>query len=110
MVVALALGAAILAGSGQNPLTAYGAILAGSFGDWFAIGETLARAAPLAIVGIGAAVALRAGVITIGAQGQLIAGSIGVLVTGFLLRGAPIGCGDPAGGRRGRGVSGWCGW
>ena len=89
VVVALALGAAILAGSGQNPLTAYGAILAGSFGDWFAIGETLARAAPLAIVGIGAAVALRAGVITIGAQGQLIAGSIGALVTGFLLRGAP---------------------
>ena len=89
VVVALALGAAILAGSGQNPLTAYGAILAGSFGDWFAIGETLARAAPLAIVGIGAAVALRAGVITIGAQGQLIAGSIGALVTGLLLRGAP---------------------
>ena len=89
VVIALALGAAILAGSGQNPLTAYGAILAGSFGDWFAIGETLARAAPLAIVGIGAAVALRAGVITIGAQGQLIAGSIGALVTGFLLQDAP---------------------
>ena len=89
VVAALALGAAILAGSGQNPLAAYGAILAGSFGDWFAIGETLARAAPLAIVGIGAAVALRAGVITIGAQGQLIAGSIGALVTGFLLQDAP---------------------
>ena len=89
VVAALALGAAILAGSGQNPLAAYSAILAGSFGDWFAIGETLARAAPLAIVGIGAAVALRAGVITIGAQGQLIAGSIGALVTGFLLQDAP---------------------
>ena len=89
VVGALALGAGILAGSGQNPLTAYGAILAGSFGDWFAIGETLARAAPLAIVGIGAAVALRAGVITIGAQGQLIAGSLGALLTGFLLQDAP---------------------
>ncbi len=89
VVVALALGAVILAGSGQNPLTAYGAILAGSFGDTFAIGETLARAAPLAIVGIGAAIALRAGVITIGAQGQLIAGSLGALLTGFLLQDAP---------------------
>lgn len=89
VLVALGLGAIILAGSGDNPLTAYGAILAGSFGDSFAIGETLARAAPLAIVGIGAAVALRAGVITIGAQGQLIAGSIGTLVAGFVLRDAP---------------------
>lgn len=89
VVIALALGAVILGGSGQNPLTAYGAILAGSFGDWFAIGETLARAAPLAVVGVGAAVALRAGVITIGAQGQLIAGSIGALTTGFLLANAP---------------------
>ena len=89
VIFALALGAAILAGSGENPLTAYGAILVGSFGDWFAIGETLARAAPLAVVGIGAAVALRAGVITIGAQGQLIAGSLGALLTGFLLADAP---------------------
>lgn len=89
VIIALALGAVILAGSGQNPLTAYGAILAGSFGDAFAVGETLARAAPLAIVGVGAAIALRAGVITIGAQGQLIAGSLGALLAGFLLADAP---------------------
>ena len=91
VVGALALGAIILAGSGQNPLTAYGAIIVGSFGDWFAIGETLARAAPLAVVGIGAAIALRAGVITIGAQGQLIAGSLGALCAGFVLRDVPAG-------------------
>ena len=95
VVGALALGAVILAGSGQNPLTAYGAILAGSFGDWFAIGETLARAAPLAVVGVGAAIALRAGVITIGAQGQLIAGSLGALCAGFVLQDAPAGVAVP---------------
>ena len=96
VVGALGLGAIILGGSGKNPLTAYGAILAGSFGDWFAIGETLARAAPLAVVGVGAAVALRAGVITIGAQGQLIAGSIGALTTAFLFQDAPSGVALPA--------------
>ncbi|MCY3663342.1 MAG: ABC transporter permease [bacterium] len=95
VVAALGLGAVILAGSGQNPLTAYGAILAGSFGDWFAIGETLARAAPLAVVGVGAAIALRAGVITIGAQGQLIAGSLGALCAGFVLQDAPAGVAVP---------------
>ena len=95
VVGALALGAIILAGSGQNPLTAYGAIIVGSLGDWFAIGETLARAAPLAVVGIGAAIALRAGVITIGAQGQLIAGSLGALCAGFVLRDVPAGVALP---------------
>lgn len=95
VVGALALGAVILAGSGENPLTAYGAILVGSFGDWFAIGETLARAAPLAVVGVGAAIALRAGVITIGAQGQLIAGSLGALCAGFVLQDAPAGVALP---------------
>ncbi|MDE0653076.1 MAG: ABC transporter permease [bacterium] len=95
VVAALGLGAVILAGSGENPLTAYGAIVVGSFGDWFAIGETLARAAPLAVVGVGAAVALRAGVITIGAQGQLIAGSLGALCAGFVLRDVPAGVAVP---------------
>lgn len=95
VVAALGLGAVILAGSGENPLTAYGAILVGSFGDWFAIGETLARAAPLAVVGVGAAIALRAGVITIGAQGQLIAGSLGALCAGFVLQDVPAGVAVP---------------
>ena len=95
VVIALGLGAIILAGSGENPLTAYGAILVGSFGDWFAIGETLARAAPLAVVGVGAAIALRAGVITIGAQGQLIAGSLGALCAGFVLQDVPAGVAVP---------------
>ncbi len=89
VLAALGLGAIILVASGINPLTAYGAIITGSFGSSFALGETLARAAPLAVVGAGAAVALRAGAITIGAQGQLVAGSIGALVTGFLFAGAP---------------------
>ena len=95
VVAALGLGAVILAGSGENPLTAYGAIIVGSFGDWFAIGETLARAAPLAVVGVGAAIALRAGVITIGAQGQLIAGSLGALCAGFVLQDVPAGVAVP---------------
>lgn len=89
VVLALLVGALILLVSGENPLTAYGAILNGAVGSKFAIGETLARAAPLAIVGYGAAVALRAGLITLGAQGQVIAGAIGALVTAQLFDGLP---------------------
>lgn len=97
VLAALGIGAVILGASGFNPLTAYGAILEGSFGTSFALGETLSKAAPLAIVGMGAAVALRAGAITIGAQGQLIAGSIGALLTSMWLADAPAFAAVPAG-------------
>jgi len=86
---ALLVGAVILLVSGENPLTAYGAILDGAFGDMFALGETLARATPLAIIGCGAAIALRAGLVSLGAQGQVILGAIGALVAAQALEGAP---------------------
>ena len=70
VLIAIVLGGLIMLMSGENPLTAYTAMVDGAFGSKFALGETLSRAAPLALVGYGAAVALRAGLITIGAQGQ----------------------------------------
>ena len=86
---ALLVGAIILVVSGENPLAAYGAMIDGAFGSEFALGETLSRAAPLAIVGYGTAVALRSGLVTIGAQGQVIAGAVGALLTAQLLDEAP---------------------
>ena len=81
VLLAVVIGGLIMLMSGENPLTAYGAMIDGAFGSNFALGETLSRAAPLAIVGYGTAVALRAGLITIGAQGQVVAGAIGALLT-----------------------------
>ena len=89
VVGALLVGAVILLVSGENPITAYAAILDGAFGDMFALGETLSRATPLAIIGCGAAVALRAGLVSLGAQGQVILGAIGALVAAQALEGAP---------------------
>ena len=96
VLAALVVGAILLIVSGRNPFSAYEALFDGSFGSKFAIGETLARAAPLAIIGCGAAVALRAGVITIGAQGQVIAGAIGAFLTAQLLENAPAPLAVPA--------------
>ena len=96
VLAALGIGAVILGISGENPLTTYWSIIQGSFGSSFALGETLARAAPLAVIGVGAAVALRAGAITIGAQGQLIAGALGALTTSFLFSEAPSAVAVPA--------------
>ena len=96
VLIAVLVGGLIMLFSGENPLTAYTAMLDGAFGSKFALGETLSRAAPLAIVGYGAAVALRAGLISIGAQGQVIAGAIGALVTAQLFESAPSSVAIPA--------------
>ena len=96
VLIALIIGGLILLMSGENPLTAYSAMIDGAFGSNFALGETLSRAAPLAIVGYGTAVALRAGLITIGAQGQVVAGAIGALLTAQSLENAPSAVAIPA--------------
>lgn len=96
VLIALVIGGLILLMSGENPLTAYSAMIDGAFGSNFALGETLSRAAPLAIVGYGTAVALRAGLITIGAQGQVVAGAIGALLTAQFFENAPSAVAIPA--------------
>lgn len=96
VLIAIVLGGLIMLMSGENPLTAYTAMIDGAFGSKFALGETLSRAAPLAIVGYGTAVALRAGLITIGAQGQVVAGAIGALVTAQFFESAPSAVAIPA--------------
>ena len=96
VLIAIVLGGLIMLMSGENPLTAYTAMVEGAFGSKFALGETLSRAAPLALVGYGAAVALRAGLITIGAQGQVVAGAIGALLTAQFFESAPSAVAIPA--------------
>ncbi|MCY4192728.1 MAG: ABC transporter permease [bacterium] len=96
VLLALIIGGLILLMSGENPLTAYSAMADGAFGSSFSLGETLSRAAPLAIVGYGTAVALRAGLITIGAQGQVVAGAIGALLTAQFFENAPSAVAIPA--------------
>jgi simple sugar transport system permease protein len=73
---ALIVGALLLAASGSNPIDGYDALVQGSFGTKYDVGETLVRALPLAIVALGVAPALRAGVFTVGAEGQVILGAM----------------------------------
>src|SRR5215831_16997278 len=90
LVAALAAGtAALLAATGFDVARAFGALLRGSVGSWYAIGSgTLIRATPLILTGLAVAVAFRAGVFNIGAEGQFIMGAIAAtavaLATGAL--------------------------
>ena len=75
-LAALLVGTIMLVILDVNPLTAYKALLDGAFGSTNAIAETLVKATPLLLVGLGICIAYRGNVINIGGEGQMIVGSI----------------------------------
>ncbi|MDP9356982.1 MAG: ABC transporter permease [Chloroflexota bacterium] len=84
VVVALLVGALVIALTGDDAVTAYRALFAGAFGNRRALGETLVAATPLILAGLGFAVAFRAGVFNIGLEGQLVLGALTAgLIGGF---------------------------
>ncbi len=74
--VAFVFGAIMLVALGANPLSAYGALISGAFGDLSGITQTLAKATPLLLVGLGICIAFRGGVINIGGEGQILVGAL----------------------------------
>jgi len=61
---------------GANPAGAITEIFTGAFGSVFGFSQTIVKAIPLILCGVGLTVAYKAGVMNIGAEGQLIAGAI----------------------------------
>ena len=89
VLLALVIGAILLAISGANPFDAYGALFKGSFGSMKAFGRTLEKATPLIFSGLAVAFAFKAGLFNIGAQGQLLLGALVAAVVGFMVDGLP---------------------
>lgn len=81
-LVALALCAIPLAIAGAPVFEAYGRMIHGALGSRFAVTETLARAAPLILTGLAAAVAFRAKLWNIGGEGQLYMGAVAAVLIG----------------------------
>ncbi|MEP0981326.1 ABC transporter permease [Leptolyngbya sp. FACHB-17] len=75
-LIALLLGAVLIQLSGANPLQAYGVMLAGAFGGFRQLTETLLKATPLLIIGLGMTIAFRCRVWNIGAEGQYYIGAL----------------------------------
>ena len=72
-----------------NPITAYHGLLVGAFGSKVDIANSLNRAAPLMLVGLGVAIAFRGGMFNIGGEGQIIMGAILATAVGVYIPGLP---------------------
>lgn len=85
VLLAFAIGAVILWFQGVNPIEAYSAMIVGAFGSKNGLADTLVKATPLLLVGLGIAIAFRGGMINIGAEGQLIVGALMATFLGLVL-------------------------
>lgn len=89
VLIAVLVGAIMLAALGANPWTGYKALLSGAFGDADSLADSALKAMPLLLVGTGITIAFRAGVINIGGEGQIIAGALLSTMTALALPGLP---------------------
>jgi len=84
MGAALLIGAVLLLLMGVNPIEAYASIITGVFGSKFGLAQSIIKATPLLLVGLGICIAFRASVINIGGEGQIILGAL--MATWFSLQ------------------------
>ena len=113
VITGLIVGALVIFASGENPLVAYGALFAGSFGTpaayiegfkvLFATGdnaalikaiypftESLVTATPYIFAGLSVALGFRCGLFNIGAEGQFFIGALCSAFVGYSLKGLPM--------------------
>jgi len=88
-LAALIVGAVMLLLLKANPIQAYQALWDGAFGSSNAFAETLVKATPLLLVGLGICIAFRGDVINIGGEGQMIVGALSATWVGLTLTAWP---------------------
>ena len=80
---ALLVASLAMLASGTNPIKAYLALGEGAFGTQKAVIETLIKATPFILGGLGIALAFRGGLFNIGVEGQLFVGSAFAVIIGY---------------------------
>ncbi len=89
IVVAMLIGAVLIALAGINPFYAYWHMFYGAIGNMNGIAETLNKFAPLVFCAMGFALAQKSGFFNMGAEGQLYAGALGAVLVGGYIQGLP---------------------
>jgi len=90
VLLGLLVGAGLIFGSGADPVVAYKAVFTGAFGDIYNVLETLVKAAPIMLTGLGTVVAFRASVWNIGLEGQLRMGALAATAVGLAFVGREV--------------------
>ncbi len=88
-ILALLVGAVIVAFLGVSPLRAYLALINGAFGSVNALAGTVTKTVPLIFTGLAVALAFRCGLFNIGGEGQLYLGALAAVLIAIALPGLP---------------------
>lgn len=76
LILALVVGGLLLAIAGADPVRAYRSMFLGPLTGRYGITETLVRATPLLLVGLGIVISFRTGILNIGGEGQMVMGAV----------------------------------
>jgi ABC-type uncharacterized transport system permease subunit len=85
LAIVLVVGDLLILAYGEAPSAVWSALVAGTWGNAYGIGQVLYKATTLACTGLAVAISLRAGLFNIGAEGQLAAGGFGAAIVGLAL-------------------------
>lgn len=89
VLLALLIGSFMILALGANPIEAYTSLVQGAAGSKNSIGDTLVKATPLMLIGVGICVSFRGGVINIGGEGQMILGALAATVVALNMEESP---------------------
>ncbi len=81
LLIAMVAGHLLVLVYGESPARVFRALLEGTWGNPYGIGQVLFKATPLIFTGLAVAIPFRAGLFNIGAEGQLV---LGALVAGLV--------------------------
>ncbi len=82
VLLALLLSSGLILAVGSQPTVAFQALIVGAFGNKNSLAETLLKATPLLLAGLGMCVAFKTRIWNIGAEGQLYIGALATTVVG----------------------------
>ncbi len=85
IIMAMIVSAGLLSLQGVNPMKAFEALLSGSLGSLHSMSNTLVRASPLILSGLGVTLAMQVGLFNIGGEGQIYLGAIGATMAALLI-------------------------
>ncbi|TCZ78809.1 ABC transporter permease [Paenibacillus albiflavus] len=87
LLIGLCVGAVAIATLGEPVFHTYGEMWKGAFGSFYFFTNTLTRAVPIILVGLGLSLAFRAGFFNLGAEGQMVLGAMAAALTALYFPG-----------------------